>query len=968
MSTLVLHLESADGNRLLVTPSLRQVGRPDQIGPTACCDAKQVQTLSRDMYRMLAEAIKVGFNDRGDLSLAAARGHLERLRALGTQLREQLLTEPTVRQLEANASLQHVLLECTPQWNTLPLELMFLHDFLCFRCGIGRQLHTTSRTVPSPRQQSDRGFQAFSVVDPGRLLADAGTDLRPGFQAFRDRWESLVHDNGSSFRQLIDFDAARVFRSTSPQQMADAVRHHSLVTFVGHHHFDPQNPEHSGFVLGRGDGDREIVFTAEDLQECLGAGQAPPLVLLSIACRSGLTEGWQMQWIDDDRVFGMVDAAIRSGIPHYIGTVVKVPAQRSSDVMLPLYEQLARGQTIGRALCQARRALRAVTDDPLDGGTLLGLSLVLYGDPSTGYFCAGGHRCEAAATVTCQVVTDTGVCGRIVCDRDPDFAQGRCSLHAAAPVRCSAGHPVADHSQLAACRMDGCHNTVCPACRGWGQGLCWEHCCYDQGHPIVTQAEQLSRKTCLDPLKKHPDEPRSVGLRDAGWLRGLCSECLAAANQPPPACPHCGRWIDEQKNPLSGTCQNCQQPLCAACRPWYEATLYCRIADLAVSDRDAKWLELLEQRAAEEQDGGQDLAAPARLRAKLAASNAFLDGLATNVVEQTRRLDLLPRLRLSAADVLLPWPRALGGVRQNATEQDTALKVRFRDRWGPRVDPPWEPPTTWQDAYQTVNRLQVHEVRGLAGSPVLVAVATVTPVMFQANRGPVLIPADADHLARIEQTLRQGWADPRKTELPDVYLVVFSTTGWAEVAASYRPGLWTSLAEPDGDQVRVWNPPLDGRPRHIREFVSRLVPTSVYRQKQAIREWIEAALETEEFATHVKVQDGIAATGDLSYDGRLVKEVCDEMVESGRYRHDQVNGQRAIRPATRQERGARLARRWWWEIALSVLLVLVSLFPRLLPMFERPSRPVAIGAIAMILACYLAGHVFKNFIQFLRQT
>lgn len=957
MSTLVLHLESADNNKLAITPKFRQAGRPEAIWATACCDAERVQTVSREMYRVLADAFQAAFNVRGELDLAGARGHLETLRTLGEQLCKLLFTDAAIRQLEASASIQHVLLECTPLWNTLPLELVFLHDFFCFRYGIGRQLHTTGRAVPPQRPPADGGLQALSVVDPGRLLADAGSDLRPGFQGFQDRWEALVHANGTPLRQRIDFDAARVFRPTSPQQMADLVRHHPLITFIGHHHFDPQNPQLSGFVLGRDDGDRQIVFTAEDLQGCLGAGQTPPLVLLSIACRSGLTEGWQTQWIDRDRVFGMVDAAIRCGIPHYIGTVVKIPAERSPDVMLPFYEQLARGQTIGRALWHARRALRRVADDPLDGGTLLGLTLVLYGDPATGYFCADGHRCDAAATVTCGVVTDSGVCGNLVCDRDPDFARGRCVLHAAAPVPCAAGHLVADNSQLAACTVDGCRNTVCPACRGWGQGLCWEHCSYE-GHPIVTAAEQSSRKTCSDPKNTHPGQQRSVGLRDAGWLRGLCSECLVAASTPPPVCPHCGRWIDEQTNPQAGTCQNCQQPLCAACRPWYEATLYCRITDLAVSDRDAKWLELLEQRGTEQ----PDLAAPSRLRTGQGQSVEFLDGLATNVVEQTRRRELLPVLRRSAAEIVLPRPRALGGVRQNVAELDTELSERLQQRGMPRVDPVWQPPSGWQQAWQPLNRLQIHDVRSLTSRRVLVAVATVTPVEFQAGRGPVRIPADADHLDRIQQTIRQWWTDTADGDLPDLYLVVLSTTGWTGVSPSYRPGLLTVLAEPGDEWVEVEAPPLDGMPDHIRRFVERLVPKSVYQQQQEIRQWIESALETEDFVTRIKIQDAIGEQWGQGVDDRLVRRVFAQMTGTGRYKGIQVDGKPAIRLATAKERTAREARRWWWEIATAVALVTVSVLRWIPPFVIRDSD--SIWLTLAILVIYVLGQVVKNVAAF----
>lgn len=976
MSSLILDYSVAQGQDpqdhwLQLTPFWRNPGEAERAGATypSLASRATVAKLSEEICTTLANAVRGIPANHGELDFAATQGFLEELRRLGTRLRELLLPAPLVAELDRSPFVQHLVFRCDPSLNGVPYELMFLGDFLGFRYGTGRELLTVARppldALPAAAD-AQRSYRGYGLVDPGGLLRSAGaTGLRAELDAFRNAWDHEQHPGAGHrpFHELIGFDDLQAFRGVRKEDLIEAIRHHEVVFLVCHHRFDAQDPKRSGFVLAaRADGEPTGVLTAEDLANALGPGHSAPQLMLSVACESGITPGWEREWTRGDRLFGMVDASIRSGVRQYVSTLVSIPADRSPGLVLPLCRQVVLGQTVGEALRAARCAFRANATDPLDSGTVWGLAFILFGDPAAALLCPEGHRVDAGPTVACRAILHSGrACGKVICPAEQGFAQRLCNDHGAvAPVNCSAGHRVVG-AQLASCGVDGCRNTVCAACRGWGQGLCWEHCCHE-GHPIRGPA---ATKTCRDPDGRHPGERRSICPRDAGYIRALCNHCLAEASPSATQCPHCGWDIDTAHNPPIGACEDCQGAFCAHCHSRYEHTLYCQNPQLPDAQRHAMWMSRLNQRGVSD----EHLATPDRLRKKVPISSEFLDGLATNVVEQTTRLDLLPRLRLSAFDIFLPRPRALRGVRQNAAELDAELGERFQTRWMPRLVPPWQPPQDWQDAYQPLGRLQVHEIRPLVGRPVLVAVATVTPVRFERNRGPVLIPADAAHLADAEDTLRRWWSDKKKAALPDVYLVVFSATGWYDdMSASYRPGLLTQIAEPDGDQIRVQAPPLDGKPRHIREFVARLVPKSVYRQKQEIREWIESALETADAVTHFRVQVEISALWGRPIDDRIVKEVFDAMVESGRYKHATVNGKPAIRPATPQERSVRLARRWWWEIAVGMLLVFVSLIPRLLQLLERPRNTVAGFAILAILASYLAGYIFRNFLRFLRQN
>jgi len=975
MSSLILDYRMADGpdpqdRCLQLTPFWRNPGEAERAGATHPHLASQtiVSELSKEVCTTLAAAVQGMYANHGELDAAATQGFLEELRRLGTRLRELLLPAPLVAELEASPFVRHLVFRCDPSLNGVPFELMFLGDFLGFRYGTGRELLTVARPALNAQPaagDAQQPYHGYGLVDPGQLLSNAGAaGLREEFDLFQTAWDDGRHpgDGQRQFHELIGFDDCQAFHLIRKEDLIEAIRHHEVVFLVCHHRFDAQDPGRSGFVLAADNvGNPAEMLTAQDLTNALGPGHAAPRLMLSVACESGIAPGWEHEWTRGDRLFGMVDAAIRSGVRQYISTLISIPADRSPALVLSVCREVVLGQTVGEALRAARCAFRANAADPLDSGTVWGLAFILYGDPAEALLCPQGHRVDAGPTVACRAILHSGrACGTVVCPAEPGFAQRLCNDHAVAePVKCSAGHRVAGQSQLAPCRIAGCRNTICPACRGWGQGLCWEHCCHE-GHPIVGPA---ARKTCRDPDGRHTGERRSICPLDAGYLRGLCDHCLAEANQSTTSCAHCAAWIDEAHNPRIGVCENCQGAFCACCHSWYEQTLYCRNPNLPKGQRDAMWMSRLEQRAKSD----KNLATPDRLRARVAFSNDFLNGLATNVVEQTRRWDLLPKLRLSVFNIFLPQPRALRGVRQNAAELDAELSRRFRDRWMPQLNPPWQPPSDWQKAYELSSRLEVHEILPLAGHPVLVAVATVTLVSFELNRGPVLIPADADHLARVEQTLRQWWTDKAKTELPDVYLVVFSTTGWRDdVSASYRPGLLTVIAGSDGDQVRVEAPPLDGKPKEIHDFVERLSPRTIYQRNCLIRKCIESTLERDEHVTVFRIQDALEPQLGQIRDHE-VEEAFWKLERSGRYVSFWLDDdQRALRRATRPERAKRAARRRrWWSLMMHVASVVSVIFGFAAVIAGKSELPL--GAFATAAGLQLLREFFWRLALFFKQ-
>lgn len=554
MNTLVLKYSVHEGlgntpardslsRRVQVTWELHpNAGRVVVLGtqPRVC----QYDTL-QDLSQRTVAALRSGYGAMGQCArpedYEAGSSCVERsLRPFGRDLCSALFPKEVIEKLQSERTISHLVFQYDPLLHWVPFDWIHLaDDFICFEYATGRQLLArVAAGLPSRHHSPGQPYRAFSLVD---TLGDLRPEVRDQFNRFRAAWVSAGRDG------KIDFADARL-GPIAPASFTEALRSHDLVSLILHHESDP-HPERTGFVLGTsGDAGAAQIFTARDFQAAFPPGALPPLVLLAICCRSGTAEGWEKTWgTAGEPMHWMVDAAQSFGVSSYLGTITEIPSVPAPLLLPPFYEALLAGHSVGQSLRQARLALRKNAANPLDGGTLLGLGYVLYGNPSLACFCAGGaHRldggpsvlCEAPLTagIPCQPAPGSaafgrqerqtplmaGICCKAVCPEDGGYHDRRCNEHWTPPdMICSAGHRVARVGALVNCLADDCHNTVCPRCSGHGQGLCWDHCCH-QGHKILARA----RKQCRDPKNIHPNEKRSVCPLDAGWLRGLCPECL----------------------------------------------------------------------------------------------------------------------------------------------------------------------------------------------------------------------------------------------------------------------------------------------------------------------------------------------------------------------------------------------------------------------------------------------------------
>ena len=136
--------------------------------------------------------------------------------------------------------------------------------------------------------------------------------------------------------------------------------------------YDAQNPSESGWLLSDG------MLKAGEIA-AMGGLQPMPALVFSNACQSGQTDGWM---VDDQeqRIFGLANAFLLSGVQHYIGTFWETVDEPSSQFAKRFYSTIAEGKSIGTSLRDARQAPSATGSE-----SLAWANYMLYGDPSRGF-------------------------------------------------------------------------------------------------------------------------------------------------------------------------------------------------------------------------------------------------------------------------------------------------------------------------------------------------------------------------------------------------------------------------------------------------------------------------------------------------------------------------------------------------------------------------------------------------------
>ncbi|MCK5503986.1 MAG: CHAT domain-containing protein, partial [Thermodesulfovibrionia bacterium] len=242
----------------------------------------------------------------------------------------------------------------------IPWELLYDgKEFICQRFSLGRSVST--------KQQVSSHSRALGRPLKMQLLADPGGDLKASYEEGVE-----IKNETGMFEDWINV----YLKSTDikTDYVKAKIRNFDIVHYAGHAEHDSQNPAESGWMLSDGK------LSAEEIISFTGAMPMPSLVF-SNACQTGQTEEWRLEEDYEDRIFGLANAFLLSGVQHYIGTFWEIPDLAGSYFAIHFYKNLAKGVAIGEAMRLARIALI----NKYGEDTIVWASYMLYGDPTTMY-------------------------------------------------------------------------------------------------------------------------------------------------------------------------------------------------------------------------------------------------------------------------------------------------------------------------------------------------------------------------------------------------------------------------------------------------------------------------------------------------------------------------------------------------------------------------------------------------------
>lgn len=274
------------------------------------------------------------------------------LRTVGEQLYLALIPQ-AVRDDLNDLEESSLLLEIDQELVFIPWELLFDgKKFFCRRYNLGRAVSTSQAPLaPSAKSMSLPARMLILCSDPRGDLPSVGQE-------------------GQAVTKTLDNHPALNVRLTGEKPVEfvrRALKDYDIVHFAGHADYNADQPHASGWHLSDGK------LTAQDIMSLAG-GRPMPLVVFSNACQSSHS---QPEDETPEKVFGLANAFLLSGVRYYIGTQWDVVDIHSQGFAKRFYSELAKGRSVGSALRQARQSIVVSEGE----GALSWATYVLYGDP-----------------------------------------------------------------------------------------------------------------------------------------------------------------------------------------------------------------------------------------------------------------------------------------------------------------------------------------------------------------------------------------------------------------------------------------------------------------------------------------------------------------------------------------------------------------------------------------------------------
>lgn len=311
---------------------------------------QEINNLTTEISTILNKSNRKGFLNSGLIN---------ELKKTGQLFFDELFTKPVKDKL-AKFGIGNLILSIDEQLVTIPWELLYDGEaFLCLKFNLGRSIRTSQVEFEPHYRATPSTLKMLILSNPLGDLEFAhkeGISIRNQLDKKRD----IIHVDLKSF----DIDTTYVKKN---------LRDYDLLHFAGHCEYNLKDPTDSGWVLNDGK------LTTRDI---LSLGQSTPLpnIVFSNACQSadvakGLIES-------EDKIYGLANAFLLSGVRHYIGTFWKIPDDTSLSFAEEFYQQIILGRSVGEAVRLARLSL--IKKYGYD--SIIWASYLLYGDPTLTLF------------------------------------------------------------------------------------------------------------------------------------------------------------------------------------------------------------------------------------------------------------------------------------------------------------------------------------------------------------------------------------------------------------------------------------------------------------------------------------------------------------------------------------------------------------------------------------------------------
>lgn len=253
----------------------------------------------------------------------------------------------------------------------VPWELMCYEDsVLCLERPVGRMPLGRARPRRPSRELQRSGKYRFLLVycDPDGTLVNARHEIESISNALSTEYKDSV--------ELHVWPEEKKSKYTAGRRLNDVLRRaeYDVIHFAGHATFNAADADLSALIM-----DDRVPFYAQKIRRLL---KGQPLVFLN-ACESATVANEREDSRSAGRlqrpVEGLAAAFVYGGALGCIGSLWPVHDAPAHDLAIHFYKHVLRGEMIGEALRQARKAVKSKPEYARD---ITWASFVLYGDPT----------------------------------------------------------------------------------------------------------------------------------------------------------------------------------------------------------------------------------------------------------------------------------------------------------------------------------------------------------------------------------------------------------------------------------------------------------------------------------------------------------------------------------------------------------------------------------------------------------